>query len=148
MLFKIDKIKHSFYIWLWKKIVFFAFPTWDYSYLFEMLHLYLKKMSSDYEQFGHTVNSEKYAKDQLIASEYARYINEGMAYENAFYNAPEIKMWSEPWEEDEDLLQLHFDNPESAKKTRKRWDTENYLSKFYKDEFFKILSKHVYSWWD
>lgn len=147
--YRIQEIKYEIYKKLWSWVVFKAFPTFDFSFFFDMMHLYFKQMSYDYDHYGHTVNTHRYAKKQLIVSEYAKYIAENKSFDNAFYGAPETKMWTEPIEIDGvEYGSLQFDNPESNTKFRKRWEKENYLEQFYKEEFFRLLNKHIYHWWD
>ncbi len=144
---RIYDIKHAIYVKIWSWVVYKAFPTFDSSFFFDMMHLYFKQMSYDYDHYGHTVNTHKYAKKQLIVSEYAKYIAENKSFDNAFYGAPETKMWSEPIE-GKNESKLCFYNPEGDKKFRNRWKRENYLEQFYKEEFFRLLNKHIYHWWD
>lgn len=140
-------LKRKMYMRIWKFLTWRLFPTWDYSYMYEVLHIYLDRMSKDTYKYGNHTKSERNAKRIAIASELADRIGNDRAFEEAYFDQPEIKVWTTPCDNNM-LLEVHTDCDESLAKSKSRWKKEAELNKYYMEYFTDLLKQYSRGWWE
>ena len=139
-------LKRKIYLKIWKFFTWRTFPTWDFSYMYEMLHIYLKQMSDDTYK-GHHVSSKKKAKRIAIASELAKRIGDTTAFEETHYGQPETKLWTTPCD-DGISEEIHTSCNEPEAKSKARWRKMEELEKYYLEYFTKLLNQYSRGWWE
>jgi hypothetical protein len=140
-------LKRKVYLKIWKFFTWRVFPTWDFSYMYEMLHEYLNQMSKDTYENGYHVSSKRNAKRIAVASELAKRIGDTTAFEEAHYGAPETKLWTTPCD-DGICEEIHTSCDEPLAKSKSRWRKEEELEKYYLGYFTKLLRQYSRGWWE
>lgn len=149
------------------KNLFIWFPViwkdrwWDHHYFFIILHKKLSLMEKNFRERGHHLNHEKDAdKMRLCVLLLDRIIED--KYLNMVYKDHD-KKWGEtnwdftPCEDHEGYSELNITRSNVKTEEEKIQESKEYKKLMYKpdkllqqdiDTLFKMLNKHIRTWWD
>lgn len=142
-----EGFKRKIYLKIWKFLTWRVFPTWDYSYMFDMFHEYLQQMSKDTSKNKYSMN-KKNTKHIAIAAELTDRIAKDRAFEEAYATQPVIEMWSTPYKEDDTFEELHTYCNEHPTKSKSRHRIEQELNIYYMEYFTRLIRQYSQEWWD
>ncbi len=134
---------------------------WDHWFLYKILQFKLKQMAKLQKEYGHSVNSERYANQmQVCINLLDRLINDNYTTN---VMKPHEKKWGEcnmvfiPLPENSELCSLSFSVEKAITKEEKEKENKermnlykhsNELQKQDLDMLFQNMRKYVEGWWD
>lgn len=135
---------------------------WDHYYLYEIIYLKLKRMEAYWKKYAMGLQSQKQLKNITKAKALVeRLLNDSYSF---YHDELDVKwgmlelLFDEPrMVKGIMLTRSHFTHknvktPEQQEQYQKEWkvatDKDSAQRRQDKDMFFKILEKHIDSWWD
>lgn len=137
------KIKALFY-WLpfiWKD------RWWDWIFIIQLLEAKLRWDAKHYKKHGHLISNEKQAKQMLIAAALCKRLADGNY--NLFFSKKWVPNSEEENKEGLFLFNDHLEGEWIGPFAGDNWiKYEDYMIQQDLDYLFKILNKHLQTWWD
>jgi len=133
---------------------------WDHWFIYEILHKKLSLTEYHIRNYGHHVRAEQDADNIKKCVLLLKRLKDDEYSENAFKQHRE--KWGEPkfiWKESDrpdchklliehDTIKTEEDKIQERKDFKNAYDHEDYLKQQDLDLLFKIIRKHIQTWWD
>lgn len=129
---------------------------WDYVYLYKLLHFKLKNMEYHHRNYGHHVGAEKDADKIKVCKLLLKRLIDDVYYDKTYLFHE--KKWGELVLGCENTYDGSFisrekisnsiDDEKENKEAKKLREHEVYLRRQDVNYLFKMLIKHVETWWD
>jgi len=145
-------------LWIWFPVIW-QDRWWDSYYIYALLHKKLSLMEKNFLKYGHHVGAEKDAHkmkvcrlllERIIKDDYSPMTVHEIKWGEAELNWDQLEDGSEYYS----LNIIHpkvitVEDKERERKDFKRaMDQEEYLKKQDIEYLFKMMKKHIRSWWD
>lgn len=145
--------------WIWRKIVW-QDRDWDHWFLYSVMEFKLRNMIKLQRKYGHSVNSEDYAKQMELAAFALKRLMEDEYHENAFIHHDrkwgKLDMWGTPTKNPE-LTELNFNRrkvcnrdayDQEAKESKRLQEHVRNMRNQDLDLVYTTMRKYSEGWWD
>jgi hypothetical protein len=132
--------------------VIWQLRDWDAGYLYVLIYKHLTHVESCLKNYGHGVNSPKYAKQVQVAKNLAKRLNEDDYLSNALIPVKqkygEAKIHFEKCDNGQWWRMINDEPVENTQARHNAYEHEKYMKNQDKKLLFQYLYKYIDQWWD